>query len=241
MYVTFFQGSAKVMETPPVEITEGWDPKSHMLPLQLAFPLGKLPPGEYDCEVTVLDVSTQKAAFWQAPVMGGSRKLRWEGVRMTSGVYDRLVYGGQASWNRPQRFVHPSGSSRLTAEAHGEARLCAQAMTRSDGDAAPPAPEGCFLFLPGLRLRRFGGRLGGLAQTLNTRPDSVDGGLRVLERLSPGRSRLPSCSRWLQNAPRARRPPIPPVPAGSRRCRMELWCGRQLPPGKHMPRFRSRR
>jgi VWFA-related protein len=69
MYVTFFQGATKVMETPPVEVTEGINPKSHMLPLKLSFPLSSLRPGEYDCEVTVLDPAGQKAAFWQAPVM----------------------------------------------------------------------------------------------------------------------------------------------------------------------------
>jgi hypothetical protein len=31
--------------------------------------LAKLPPGEYDCQVTVLNPASQKAAFWQAPVM----------------------------------------------------------------------------------------------------------------------------------------------------------------------------
>jgi VWFA-related protein len=69
MYVTFFQGSTKVMETPAMEVTEGLNSKSHMLPLKLSFPLAKLRPGEYDCEVTVLDPAAQKAAFWQAPVM----------------------------------------------------------------------------------------------------------------------------------------------------------------------------
>jgi len=39
------------------------------LPVKLSFPLGKLKPGEYDCEVTVLDPASRKAAFWQAPVM----------------------------------------------------------------------------------------------------------------------------------------------------------------------------
>jgi len=69
MYVTFFQGATKVMETPAVEVTGGMNLKSHMLPLTLSFPLGTLRPGEYDCEVTVLDPTGQKAAFWQAPVM----------------------------------------------------------------------------------------------------------------------------------------------------------------------------
>jgi len=69
VYVSFFQGSIKVMETPVVEVTAGLNPKSHMLPLKLSFPLGTLRPGEYDCEVTVLNPAGQKAAFWQAPIM----------------------------------------------------------------------------------------------------------------------------------------------------------------------------
>jgi VWFA-related protein len=64
-YVTFFKGSSKVMETPPVKVTDGLDPKSHMLPVKLSFSLAKLKPGEYNCQVTVLDPSSQKAAFWQ--------------------------------------------------------------------------------------------------------------------------------------------------------------------------------
>jgi VWFA-related protein len=68
-YVTFVRGQAKVMETPPVKIADGLDPKSHMLPIKLSFSLGQLKPGEYNCEVTVLDPTGRKAAFWQAPVM----------------------------------------------------------------------------------------------------------------------------------------------------------------------------
>jgi hypothetical protein len=40
-----------------------------MLPIKLSFSLGQLKPGEYDCEVSVLDATGRKAAFWQAPVM----------------------------------------------------------------------------------------------------------------------------------------------------------------------------
>ena len=68
-YVSFYKGSAKAMETPPVKVTEGLDPKSHMLPVKLSFSLAKLKPGEYNCQVTVLDPTGKKAAFWQAPVM----------------------------------------------------------------------------------------------------------------------------------------------------------------------------
>jgi VWFA-related protein len=68
-YVTFYKGSTKAMETPAMKVADGLDPKSHMLPIKLAFPLNNLKPGEYNCQVTVLDPSGQKAAFWQAPVM----------------------------------------------------------------------------------------------------------------------------------------------------------------------------
>ena len=68
-YVTFFKGSTKVMETPPVKVSDGMDPHSHMMPLKLSFALDKLKPGEYNCQVTVLDPIGQKAAFWSAPVM----------------------------------------------------------------------------------------------------------------------------------------------------------------------------
>ncbi len=68
-YVTFFKGTSKVMETPPIKVTDGIDPKSHMLPIKLSFPLTSLKPGEYNCQVTVLDPTSQKASFWQAPVM----------------------------------------------------------------------------------------------------------------------------------------------------------------------------
>ena len=68
-YVTFFKGGTKAMQTPPVKVAEGLDLKSQMLPIKLSFSLAKLKPGEYDCQVTVLDPTTQKANFWKAPVM----------------------------------------------------------------------------------------------------------------------------------------------------------------------------
>jgi hypothetical protein len=68
-YVTFFHGSVKALETPLVKVTEGLDPKSHMLPVKLGFALDSLRAGEYDCVVTVLDPAGRKFAVWQAPVL----------------------------------------------------------------------------------------------------------------------------------------------------------------------------
>ena len=68
-FVTFYRGQAKAFETTPLQVVDGLDPKSKALPLKFSLSLSKLPPGEYMCQVTVLDPTNQKAAFWQAPVM----------------------------------------------------------------------------------------------------------------------------------------------------------------------------
>jgi hypothetical protein len=67
--VTFYRGQSKAFETPPLPVTEGLDLKSKALPLRFNFSLDKLQPGKYNCQVTVIDPTTQKAAFWQAPIM----------------------------------------------------------------------------------------------------------------------------------------------------------------------------
>jgi VWFA-related protein len=68
-FVTFYRGQTKAFETKPLQVVDGLDPRSKALPLKFSFPLSLLPPGEYTCQVTVLDPTSQKAAFWQAPVM----------------------------------------------------------------------------------------------------------------------------------------------------------------------------
>ena len=68
-FVSFYRGQAKAFETPPLPVTDGMDLKSKAVPLRFSLALGKLPPGKYDCQVTVLDPTGNKAAFWQAPVM----------------------------------------------------------------------------------------------------------------------------------------------------------------------------
>ena len=68
-FVTFYRGQTKAFETPPLPVTEGMDPKSKAVPLRFSLALNKLQPGRYNCQVTVVDPTSQKAAFWQAPVM----------------------------------------------------------------------------------------------------------------------------------------------------------------------------
>lgn len=68
-FVTFYRGQTKAFETSPLPVTEGMDPKSKAVPLGFSLALNKLQPGKYTCQVTVVDTTGQKAAFWQAPVM----------------------------------------------------------------------------------------------------------------------------------------------------------------------------
>ncbi len=68
-YITLFQGSKKVYETPPKSIIPNPASRLDTMPLNFDLSVDNLPRGEYDCQVTVLDPSTQKAAFWRAPIM----------------------------------------------------------------------------------------------------------------------------------------------------------------------------
>jgi VWFA-related protein len=68
-FVTFYRGQSKAFETPPLPVTEGLANKLKTVPLKFSIALAKLPPGRYNCQVTVLDPKGQKASFWQAPVM----------------------------------------------------------------------------------------------------------------------------------------------------------------------------
>ena len=68
-FVSFYQGQVKAFETAPLAVTQGLDAKSKAVPLRFSLSLDKLPPGQYDCQVTVLDPTGQKASFWQAPIV----------------------------------------------------------------------------------------------------------------------------------------------------------------------------
>jgi VWFA-related protein len=67
-FVSFYQGDVKVYETQPVPVVDGLNPRSKAVPIRLSIPLESLPPGRYDCQVTVLEPTGQKVAFWQAPI-----------------------------------------------------------------------------------------------------------------------------------------------------------------------------
>ncbi len=68
-FVTFYRGQTKVFETPPLMVSDSLNNKLKTVPLKFSLSLAKLQLGEYKCQVTVLNPTTQKAAFWDAPIM----------------------------------------------------------------------------------------------------------------------------------------------------------------------------
>lgn len=67
-FLTFYRGGVKAFETPPMQVSDALSNRLKTIPLKFDVPLDKLPPGEYNCQVSVLDPTAQKAAFWQAPI-----------------------------------------------------------------------------------------------------------------------------------------------------------------------------
>jgi hypothetical protein len=68
-FATFYQGQAKALETPPIEVTQVMDSRSRAVPLSLSISLADLQPGRYTCQITVRSPITQKSALWQAPIV----------------------------------------------------------------------------------------------------------------------------------------------------------------------------
>jgi VWFA-related protein len=68
-FVSFYRAQTKAFETQPIEVTDALNNRLKTMPLSFSIALNALPPGEYDCQVTVLDPTGQKGTFWQAPVM----------------------------------------------------------------------------------------------------------------------------------------------------------------------------
>ena len=68
-FVTLYRGQKKAFETRPIAVASASANRLKILPIQFSIALADLAPGKYDCQVTVLDPTGQKAAFWQAPVV----------------------------------------------------------------------------------------------------------------------------------------------------------------------------
>jgi len=67
-FVSFYRASEKAWETPPIKVTDTSNSRLKTMPIKFTIPLDALPPGQYDCQISVLDSTGQKAAFWRTPV-----------------------------------------------------------------------------------------------------------------------------------------------------------------------------
>jgi hypothetical protein len=67
-FVTFYRAQEKVWETQPIRVTDGLGQRLKTMPIKFSIPLDALPPGKYDCQVSVLDSTGQRAAFWRSPI-----------------------------------------------------------------------------------------------------------------------------------------------------------------------------
>ena len=65
-YVSLFRDQTKAYETQPIEMTQGLNNRLQTMPFTFSIPLSHIPPGEYECQVSVLDPTRNKASFWQA-------------------------------------------------------------------------------------------------------------------------------------------------------------------------------
>jgi VWFA-related protein len=68
-FVSLYSGERKVLETPPAAVVPNAANRLGTMPLNFSIGIGLLSPGNYDCQITVLDPATQKATFWRAPIM----------------------------------------------------------------------------------------------------------------------------------------------------------------------------
>jgi VWFA-related protein len=67
-YVGLYKDHAKVFETNPIAVTPVANGKLAPVPFTFDVALSSLPPGEYQCQVTVIDPTDGKATFWQEPI-----------------------------------------------------------------------------------------------------------------------------------------------------------------------------
>jgi VWFA-related protein len=68
-YVSLYHEGQKAFESAPIAVTPEAVSRLGVTPLSFQVSLSGLAPGEYQCQVTVLDPSGNRVAFWVAPIM----------------------------------------------------------------------------------------------------------------------------------------------------------------------------
>lgn len=67
-FVTFYRDQAKAFETSPIQLSAATQNRLNTMPINFTIPLGQLAPGEYECQLTLLNPASNKANFWRAPI-----------------------------------------------------------------------------------------------------------------------------------------------------------------------------
>ncbi len=68
-FVSLYRASVKAFETPPIAVVPNAASRLGKVPLSFSLGIDGLAPGEYDCQITVIDPSTLKQTFWRAPIL----------------------------------------------------------------------------------------------------------------------------------------------------------------------------
>ena len=68
-FVTLYTNGAEAFKTQPIAVPPNPSTRLGVTPLNFNLSAANLKPGQYECQVTVLDPSTEKAAFWRAPIV----------------------------------------------------------------------------------------------------------------------------------------------------------------------------
>ena len=64
-FVSLYRNDVRVLDSEPVKVGV----RSPVVPFQFVLPLGELAPGNYECQVSVLDLGQEKTRFWRAPIV----------------------------------------------------------------------------------------------------------------------------------------------------------------------------
>jgi VWFA-related protein len=68
-FVGLYLGGNKALETPPTAVVPSATSRLGTMPFSFSVDIDRLAPGNYDCQITILDPETQKATFWRAPIL----------------------------------------------------------------------------------------------------------------------------------------------------------------------------
>ena len=68
-FVSLFSAGKEMYKTAPIAVEPNAATRLGVTPLSFDFGLQQLTPGQYECQVTVLDPATSKGAFWRAPIV----------------------------------------------------------------------------------------------------------------------------------------------------------------------------